>query len=142
MEIYNRTKKPLFKDNTTEFTEWGIFVFQNLSWLVQRYNFQVYLEGHTPKGLDLGPNKNYTPWELSTDRANAARRLMEYYAMTPEKMKRIAGCGDSQPLPNIPLDSEDHQRITVSLSLTQTAPAPTPAPSPGAAPATPNPTAR
>jgi chemotaxis protein MotB len=142
MEIYNRTKKPLFKDNTTEFTEWGNFVFQNLSWLIQRYNFQVYLEGHTPKGLDLGPNKNYTPWELSTDRANAARRLMEYYAMTPEKMKRIAGCGDSQPLPNVPPDSEDNQRITVSLSLTQSAPPPPPAPGPGAAPATPNPTAR
>jgi chemotaxis protein MotB len=142
MEIYNRTKKPLFKDNTTEFTEWGNFVFQNLSWLIQRYSFQVYLEGHTPKGLDLGPNKNYTPWELSTDRANAARRLLEYYAMTPEKMKRIAGCGDSQPLPNVPADSEDNQRITVSLSLTQSAPQPTPAPSPGAAPATPNPTAR
>jgi chemotaxis protein MotB len=142
MEIYNRTKKPLFKDNTTEFTEWGNFVFQNLSWLIQRYNFQVYLEGHTPKGLDLGPNKNYTPWELSTDRANAARRLLEYYAMTPEKMKRIAGCGDSQPLPNVPVDSEDNQRITVSLSLTQSAPKPTPAPTSGAAPATPNPTAR
>ena len=71
---------------------------------------------------------------------------MEYYAMAPEKMKRIAGFGDSQPLPNIPADSEDNQRITVSLSLTQSAPAPTPAPSsastPGSTPANPNPTDR
>jgi hypothetical protein len=27
MQIYNRSKKPLFKDNTIEFTEWGNFVF-------------------------------------------------------------------------------------------------------------------
>jgi hypothetical protein len=62
--------------------------------------------------------------------------------MTPEKMKRIAGCGDSQPLPNVPPDSEDNQRITVSLSLTQSASKPTPSPGPGAAPSTPNPTVR
>ena len=142
MQIYNRSKKPLFKDNTTEFTEWGNFVFQNLAWLIQRYNFQVYLEGHTPKGLDLGSNKNYTAWELSTDRANAARRLMEYYAMSPEKMKRIAGSGDSEPLANVPEDSEDNQRITVSLSLTQSAPTPSPSPSAASTPATPKPTAR
>jgi chemotaxis protein MotB len=135
MQIYNRTKKPLFKDNTTEFTDWGTFVFQNLAWLVERYNFLVYLEGHTPSGLDLGPDKNYTDWELSTDRANAVRRLLEYFAMSPDKMKRVAGFGDSQPLPNVPPDSEENQRITVSLSLTQSAPVPAPSATPAPAPA-------
>jgi chemotaxis protein MotB len=128
MNIYNRSKKPIFRDNTTEPTEWGTKVFQNLAWLIERYNFQVYLEGHTPAGLDLGPNKNYTAWELSTDRANSSRRLMEFYAMSPDKMKRVAGFGDSQPLPNLPPEAEENQRITVSLSLTQTIPEPTPAP--------------
>ena len=137
MEIYNRSKKPIFKDNTTETTEWGTQVFQNLAWLIERYNFQVFLEGHTPSGLDFGDNKNYTAWELSTDRANAIRRLMEYYAMSPDKMKRVAGFGDSMPLPNVPTDSEDNQRISVSLSLTQKEPAPkpTPTPTPGPRPA-------
>ncbi len=130
MNIYNRSQKPIFRDNTTETTEWGTQVFQNLAWLIERYNFQVFLEGHTPAGLDLGPNKNYTAWELSTDRANAIRRLMEYYAMSPEKMKRVAGFGDSQPLPDLPPEAEENQRITVSLSLTQTLPEPTPAPAP------------
>lgn len=132
MNIYNRAKKPIFKDNTTETTEWGTHVFQNLAWLIERYNFKVFLEGHTPTGLDLGPNKNYTPWELSTDRANAVRRLMEYYAMSPNKTQRVAGFGDTQPLPNVPPDSEDNHRLTVSLSLTQTPPKPTPSPSPAA----------
>lgn len=132
MNIYNRAKKPIFKDNTTETTEWGTHVFQNLAWLIERYNFKVFLEGHTPTGLDLGPNKNYTPWELSTDRANAVRRLMEYYAMSPTKTQRVAGFGDTQPLPNVPPDSEDNHRLTVSLSLTQAPPKPTPSPTPAA----------
>lgn len=132
MNIYNRAKKPIFKDNTTETTEWGTFVFQNLAWLIERYNFRVFLEGHTPTGLDLGPNKNYTPWELSSDRANAVRRLMEFYAMSPDKTQRVSGYGDTSPLPNVPPDSEDNHRMTVSLSLTQAPPKATPAPSPAA----------
>ena len=137
MNIFNRTKQPIFKNNTKEFTDWGTFVFQNLAWLVERYNFLVYLEGHTATGLDLGSDKSYSPWELSTDRANAVRRLMEKYAMSSDKTKRVAGFGDTQPLPNVPTDSEDNNRMTVSLSLTQV-PKPSPAPSPAAAePATP-----
>jgi chemotaxis protein MotB len=131
MQIFNRPKKPLFKENSTDLTQWGNEVFQNLAWLIERYNFMVFLEGHTPKGMDLGPNKNYTPWELSADRANTVRRFMEFYAMSPEKMKRVSGFGDTEPLPKISVDSEDNNRITVSLSLTQAA-TPTPTPSPGA----------
>jgi len=129
MNIYNRAKKPIFKNNTTETTDWGTQVFQNLAWLIERYNFMVYLEGHTSTGTDLGPNKNYTPWELSSDRANSVRRLMEYYAMSPDKTKRVSGFGDTQPLPDVPSDSEDNNRMSVSLSLTQV-PKPTPSPSP------------
>jgi chemotaxis protein MotB len=129
MTIYDRTKKRIFRENSTETTEWGTFVFQNLAWLVERHNFQVYLEGHTPKGIDLGPNKNYGSWELSADRANAIRRMMEHYAMAPEKVKRVTGWGDTVSLPNTPPNSEDNQRITVSLSLTQM-PTPTPKSSP------------
>jgi len=135
MNIYNRAQKPVFKNNTTELTDWGTQVFQNLAWLVERYNFKVFLEGHTATGLDLGPNKNYTPWELSTDRSNAVRRTMEYYAMAPSKTQRVSGLGDTEPLPNVPADSEDNNRMTVSLSLTQFPnPAPTPSASPNSAP--------
>jgi chemotaxis protein MotB len=135
MNIYNRAQKPVFKNNSTELTEWGTQVFQNLAWLVERYNFKVFLEGHTASGLDLGPNKNYTPWELSTDRSNAVRRTMEYYAMAPSKTQRVSGLGDTEPLPNVPPDSEDNNRMTVSLSLTQSpTPAPTPSASPNSAP--------
>jgi chemotaxis protein MotB len=133
MNIYNRPNKPIFKQNSSELEPWGIHVFQNLAWLIERYNFLVYLEGHTANGTELGPNLSYTPWELSTDRANSIRRFMEKYAMSPDKTKSVAGFGDTQPLPNLPTDSRDNDRMTVSLSLTQV---PKPAPSPSPAPAT------
>lgn len=133
MTVYDRTKKPIFKDNTTELTDWGKFVFQNMAWLIERYNFQVYVDGHTSSGLRFDDPKQYNEWELSADRANTVRRFMEYYAMAPDKTKRVTGFADSMPLPNTQPDAEENQRITVSLSLTQKPPAPS---APGASPST------
>ena len=132
MTVYDRTKKPIFKDNTTELTDWGKFVFQNMAWVIERYKFLVYIDGHTSAGLRFDDPKNYNEWELSADRANTVRRFIEYYAMATDKTKRVTGFGDSKPLLNTEPEAEDNQRITVSLSLTQKPPAP---PAPDASPA-------
>jgi chemotaxis protein MotB len=116
--LYDRNRKPLFKENTAQLTQWGNFVIQTLAWLIERYDFRVYIDGHTSKGpASLGPN--YGPWELSADRANAARRGLEFFAVEPSKMERVTGFGDTAPLPGQPPSAESNRRITVSLSLQQ-----------------------
>jgi chemotaxis protein MotB len=132
MTVYDRTNKPIFIDNTTQLTDWGKFVFQNMAWLIERYNFLVYIDGHTSTGLSFDDPKQYNEWELSADRANTIRRFMEYYAMSDDKTKRVTGFADSKPLINTAPDAEENQRITVSLSLTQKRPA-TPEASPSTA---------
>jgi len=110
-------KKPLFSGNTAEFTEWGRFVMQSLAWLIERYHFKVTIDGHTRSKLVLD-NPDYSAWELSADRANAARRLLVRYAVEPEQIDHVSGYGDTRPMPNQPPDSELNQRISISLSLT------------------------
>jgi len=70
------------------------------------------------------PDANYGLWDLTADRANAARRLLEQYAVEPSKIARVAGFADTQPLPNISPRAEANQRITVSLSISNTPPPP------------------
>ena len=136
MTILDRTKKPIFVDNTTELTDWGKFVFQNMAWLIERYHFLVYIDGHTSAGLRFDDPKQYNEWELSADRANTVRRFMEYYAMSTDKTKRVTAFGDSKPLPKTDPTAEQNQRITVSLTLTQKSPKPdAPSASPSTAPA-------
>jgi len=120
--LYDRNRKPLFKENTAQLTDWGNFVIQTVAWLVERYDFRVNIDGHTSKGpASLGAN--YGPWELSADRANAARRGLEFFAVDPRKMERVTGFGDTVPLPGQPASAESNRRITVSLSLEQQKPA-------------------
>jgi chemotaxis protein MotB len=112
--IYNRSERPLFEKNTAKFTEWGLFVMQNLAWLIDHNKLKASIDGHAARGTVL-PDKNYDLWDLTTDRANAARRVLEQYAVPPGQIERVTGYADSKPLPDMPPDSESNQRIAVSL---------------------------
>jgi chemotaxis protein MotB len=114
--LFDRARKPLFENRTAKFTEWGDFIMQSLSWLIDRHNFHVVIEGHTRKGLVM-PDPAYDSWELSTDRANAARRALTHYAVSPGLIERVTGFADTRPVPFQRDDSESNQRVTLSLSM-------------------------
>ena len=114
--LFDRARQPLFDSGSAAFTPWGEFVMQSLSWLIDRNQFHVVIEGHTRKGLSL-PDPDYSAWELSADRANAARRALTHYAVAPGLIERVTGFADTRPVPFQPEDSESNQRVTLSLSL-------------------------
>ena len=114
--LYDRARRPLFVDNTTHLTEWGRFVLQNLAWLVDRHRFKVTIDGHTRANLSL-ETADYSTWELSADRANAARRQLVHYAVDLSRIERVTGYAESRPLPGLQPESESNQRITLNLSL-------------------------
>lgn len=118
--LFDRAKQPLFKDDGAEFTDWGIHLVQSMAWLIDRHRFRVTIDGHTRSGLDL-PREDYSAWELSSDRANAARRKLVYYAVEPELIERVTGYADTRPLAQEDPAAESNQRITLSLALGQKA---------------------
>ncbi|ATC63649.1 flagellar motor protein MotB [Nibricoccus aquaticus] len=119
VNLFDRARQPIFQKNTAEFTEWGRFVMQSLAWMIDRNRFHVVIEGHTRPGLDL-PKPEYTPWELSADRANASRRALTHYAVDDEQIDRVTGYAATRPLPDQPKDSEAQQRVTLSLTVGRT----------------------
>jgi chemotaxis protein MotB len=121
--LFDRAKRPLFSDKSTEFTNWGNFVMQNLAWLIERDHFKVIIDGHTRSNLQMSGD-TYTPWELSADRANAARRILVHYAVDPKEVERVTGYADTKPMDGEPAESESNQRITLSLSLAKATDAP------------------
>lgn len=55
------------------------------------------LEGHTDS-RPLRRDDNYTNWELSTDRANAARRALIAFGLPPTQVVEVRGYADRRPL--------------------------------------------
>jgi chemotaxis protein MotB len=115
--LFDRLQRPLFVGNTAEFTEWGNFILQSLAWTIERHKFHVTIDGHTKANI-VPKNETYGSWELSADRANAARRLLVHYAVEPTQIERVTGYADTKPMDGEKRESEANQRITLSLTLT------------------------
>ncbi len=72
----------------------------------------ISIEGHTDSKPFVGKG-NYSNWELSSDRANAARRLMQQAGLTNNQVSQVRGFAD-QRLRN-PQDSFDPSNRRVSI---------------------------
>lgn len=114
--LFDRNQRPLFLKDSTDFTEWGKMVIENLAWMIDRQKFRIVVEGHSRAGIATARD-NYNEWDLSSDQANAVRRTLTLYAVEDSRFERVSGFGAAQPLPGEAPDSAKNQRITLSLSL-------------------------
>jgi len=70
------------------------------------------IEGHTDS-LPYAPSAAYGNWELSSDRANAARRVMQTNGIRPDQVTQVRGFADQRlRKPDAPLDPSN-RRISV-----------------------------
>jgi chemotaxis protein MotB len=76
---------------------------------------QISIEGHTDS-VPYSDNSLYSNWELSTDRANAARRLMQGNGTAPGQVAEVRGFADQLPRrPDHPKDPSN-RRITLIVA--------------------------
>ncbi|MFZ1034172.1 MAG: OmpA family protein, partial [Candidatus Acidiferrales bacterium] len=65
---------------------------------------KIAIEGHTDAKA-YSANSNYTHWELSADRANAARRMMQENGLGESQVSQVRGFADQRlRKPDAPLD--------------------------------------
>jgi chemotaxis protein MotB len=73
---------------------------------------KISIEGHTDS-MVYSPTRAYDNWDLSSDRANEARRLMQAEGINPEQIAQVRGFADRQPrLPQHPEDPSN-RRVTL-----------------------------
>lgn len=73
---------------------------------------KIFIEGHTD-ARPFGKGANYTNWELSTDRANQCRQLMQANGVRADQISQVRGFADqSLRNPNVPEDA-CNRRISV-----------------------------
>jgi chemotaxis protein MotB len=74
----------------------------------------ISIEGHTDS-TQYSDSKTYGNWELSTDRANTARRLMENNGVNPGQVVQVRGYADRKlRKPDQPQDASN-RRVTVII---------------------------
>ncbi len=79
----------------------------------------VVVEGHTDS-RPFGAANQYSNWELSADRANAARRVMEAVGLNPGQVQSVRGFAATQlRLRGAPMDSRNRRVSIVVRSHSQ-----------------------
>jgi chemotaxis protein MotB len=87
-------------------------VIENLVPVLAALPNHITVEGHTDS-RKYSDRKNYSNWELSTDRANSARRVLEGGGLQPGRVDRVVGHADRLLLvAGDPLHSSN-RRITI-----------------------------
>jgi chemotaxis protein MotB len=93
-------------------TESGKELLTALAQEIGKLPNRVSIEGHTDSQPYQGKG-TYSNWELSADRANAARRLMTEMGMRPDQVEQVRGFADQHlRLKDKPLDS-GNRRVSV-----------------------------
>ncbi len=73
----------------------------------------IAVEGHTDTRQYSRYGHGYSNWELSADRANSARRVMEIGGLRERQIVRVVGLADHDLLvPNDPLDAQN-RRVSI-----------------------------
>lgn len=72
----------------------------------------ILVEGHTDS-RQYASREGYTNWELSADRANAVRRVMESAGLRPEQVREVRGYADTElRVPGDPFDARN-RRVSI-----------------------------
>jgi chemotaxis protein MotB len=117
ISVFDRARKPIFKQQTAEFTQYGDWVMSTLAWQLSLFSsFNVELEGHTESGRKP-LREEYGDWELSADRAGAARRKLIEHGVSDGQIRKVSGYGDTIPMPQTQPEDETNRRITVMLKI-------------------------
>lgn len=117
ISIFDRSRRPIFKPQTSEFTPYGEWVVSTIAWQIALYkSFTVELEGHTESG-HAPVRPDYGDWEISSDRATATRRKLIGNGVSTGQIRKVAGYGDTIPMPQTQPEDESNRRITIMLKI-------------------------
>ncbi len=118
IQIVDQEGKPMFEVGSAKPLPQAVRLLQLIGNVVRDLPNKISIRGHTDS-KPYGKDAFYTNWELSSDRANASRRVMLAGDLTGrlpvERIENVQGKADREPLvPNDP-ESARNRRISIIL---------------------------
>ncbi|MBB4302896.1 chemotaxis protein MotB [Rhodobium orientis] len=109
------------QDGRSMFPEGSKFPYESTRQLLERMAEvvrampnRIRVTGHTTSGRTFN-NPNYSGWDLSADRANATRRILNQFGVRSDQIFSVVGKADTEPLfPNDPFLAAN-RRISILL---------------------------
>jgi len=119
IELMESEKGTFFASGVAEPSEDGRQILVMLAQELAKLPNTVSIEGH-PDAKPYAGKGSYSNWELSADRANAARRMVQENGVGPRQVTQVRGYADQRlRKPNAPEDPSN-RRISVVVQYLDT----------------------
>jgi chemotaxis protein MotB len=112
IELLENEKGTFFPSGISQPSEEGKQILVLLANQISKLPNTVSIEGHTDS-KPYAESGSYSNWELSADRANAARRVMQQNGLGPRQVSQVRGYADQRL--RKPKNSEDPSNRRISL---------------------------
>jgi chemotaxis protein MotB len=117
ISVFDKSRKPVFRKDSPALTEYGEWILSTVAWQIARFpSFNVELEGHT-ESMGSASAAELDSWELTSSRANIARKKLLEHGVGRDQIRKVAGFSDTEPMPGIPSEDESNRRVTVMLRV-------------------------
>ncbi len=113
IEATHKENKALFDSGSTIPTAVGQKILSEIGLGIKDLKNKIAIEGHTDAVQYSG--EQYTNWELSTDRASTARRVLTQSGVNPERIERVSGYASSKLLNKTDPKDPKNRRISIML---------------------------
>jgi chemotaxis protein MotB len=100
-----------FEPGSSKLLQKSAIILMTIAHELGKLENKLVIEGHTD--ASFSGSKDYSNWELSADRANAARQLMDVSGLKKEQVREVRGFADQFPMiANNPNDARN-RRVTI-----------------------------
>jgi len=112
IQLTEKAKKVLFEVGSAHPVQDTKEVLVQIAKEIGKISNRAMIAGHTDR-RPYSDDRHYSNWELSSDRANGARRVLVENGMKPEQIARVVGFADTQLLNEKDPYADANRRITI-----------------------------
>jgi chemotaxis protein MotB len=114
IDIVDQDGRSMFANGSKEPYERTRQLIQKIAGPLKAVPYRISITGHT-SGSQGSPKPDYGPWNLSADRANTVRQILEEEGYPSANIYKVAGKANTDPLfPDDP-DIAANRRVTITL---------------------------
>ncbi|MDR2209237.1 MAG: flagellar motor protein MotB [Azoarcus sp.] len=113
IQIVDEKNRPMFDISSDTLRPYSRELLRTIGQTLNGFDNSISLSGHTDSAQYAGGERGFSNWELSANRANAARRELIAGGLTLNKVVRVVGLADTVHLDNDDPMSPINRRISI-----------------------------
>jgi len=115
IQVIDQKGRAMFPRGSSKLSPAAVHLMQALGKSLSVLPNHIVISGHTDS-LPFSNRTSYDNWDLSTDRANEVRRVLESVGVAQKRFTRVSGLADTDPLYRDQPDNPANRRISVLLA--------------------------